>query len=65
LRLPIFELIFAQLKHEIGRKTVAISFYGFIETLGGDLVEIRQIGIDHYFLAADAVDAPGDLVDGN
>jgi len=50
-------------EHEIFRETSKVTFYGFVEALGGYLVELGQIGIEHDLVTTDQVDLAFDELD--
>ena len=48
----VFELIFAELKHEVWRKAFSIACEGPVERFGLDAIKLRQVGVEHDSLAA-------------
>jgi len=51
-----FSFFRADLKHEILRETLAVALNGFVEVERFDLVEFRQIAVEHDLLAANKID---------
>jgi hypothetical protein len=50
----------AELEHEIARKTLVVAFDLLVEAPGGYTVEFGEVGIDHYLLATQDLDATFD-----
>jgi hypothetical protein len=46
-----------QLEHEVGGETAAVALDRLIEGPGQDTIQLRQVTIQHYLLAAYGVDA--------
>jgi hypothetical protein len=51
-------------KHKIFGESVEVALHGLDEGAGLDLVQLGQVSIKHYFLAADDVDSPLDEFEG-
>ena len=51
-----FGFLGRQLKHEVFGKPLGIAFHRLVEVEGLYLVQLRQIGVEHYALAADHID---------
>ncbi len=54
-----------QLEHEIEGKSIDIPFHLFVETLGGNLIQLRKIFIEHDFQATNNMDAMFNRLQGN
>jgi len=61
LRYQSFQLIFSDLKHEIGWEAVQISLDGLVESAGSYAVKLREIGIQQDFFMAEDMDERRDL----
>ena len=54
-----------QSEHEIRRKAIGVARNGFVEITGRDAVELRQIGIEQHFFAAQKSNCLRDALDWN
>ena len=57
MRPQSYRLFLAQLEYEIERKAIDISFHLLLEALGWNFIQLRKISIEHYFQAANKMDA--------
>jgi len=53
-----------QLEHEIGWKALLVAFRLFIQVLGGDPVQLSEMGVEHDLSAADEQDERFDALEG-
>jgi len=56
----VAELLHAQLKHEVFRESLQVAPNRAIKLLGFNLIELRQIGVQHHFLTANEQSPPLD-----
>lgn len=54
-----------ELKHEIRRKSLEVSFDSAVENLGLDSVQSCQMAIEDYLFAANQINRPFDFFNGN
>ena len=59
------ELSPGQLEHEILRKSLMIPFHGANQVPRGDLIECREIGVEHDIVPTDPQNRPFDFVNLN
>ena len=57
MRPQSYRLFLAQLEHEIERKSIDISFHLLVEALGGHLIQLRKVFVEHNFQATNNMDA--------